>query len=206
MTDRIKREVAEILLDTKAVLFNPKEPFTWASGIKSPIYCDNRLILTDVKARDVVEKRLAEQIRREFAEAEVLFGTATAGIPHAAIAASEMGLPMGYVRGGAKDHGRKSRIEGRVIPGQKAVVIEDLISTGGSVISAVEALREEGVDVIGVAALFTYGLDRSEEAFEKAGIMCQCLTDFDTVIKAARDKKYIEENEVEQILDFRKSI
>ena len=206
MTDRIKREVAEILLDTRAVLFNPKEPFTWASGIKSPIYCDNRLILTDVKARDVVEKRLAEQIRREFAEAEALFGTATAGIPHAAIAASEMGLPMGYVRGGAKDHGRKSRIEGRVIPGQKAVVIEDLISTGGSVISAVEALREEGVDVIGVAALFTYGLERSEEAFEKAGIRCQCLTDFDTVIKAARDKKYIEENEVEQILDFRKSI
>ena len=157
----MRKKAAECLLKTEAVFFRPDDPFTWASGIKSPIYCDNRLVLSDPQARQTIEEGLIELIRTEYPDAEALFGTATAGIAHAAIAAHEMGFPMGYVRSSAKDHGRGSRIEGRVVPGQKVVVVEDLISTGGSVISAAEALREEGAEVLGVVCIFSYNLSRS---------------------------------------------
>ena len=204
----VQREerIAKVLLDTRAVFFRPEEPFTWASGIKSPVYCDNRLILTDVEGRRTVEDELTAMIGREFPEAQALFGTATAGIPHAAIAGHAMDLPMGYVRSGAKDHGRKSRIEGRLIPGQKVVVIEDLISTGGSVISAAEALREEGAEVIGVAALFTYGLEKSRVAFEKAEIKLACLTDFDRVIGVALREGYIDRSEGKALEEFKREL
>ena len=158
-----KFDVSRALLSIGAVFLRPDEPFTWASGIKSPIYCDNRLILTAPEVRDGVENALAEMIRREFPEAEALMGTATAGIAHAAIAAHILGLPMGYVRSGSKDHGRQNRIEGRLVPGEKVVVVEDLISTGGSALEAVEALREAGAEVLGIAALFTYGMERGKK-------------------------------------------
>ena len=155
--EQIKETVAKDLLKIKAVFFRPNEPFTWASGIKSPVYCDNRLILTAPDVRGTVEQAIADTVAREYPEAEVLMGTSTAGIAHAAIAAHLMGLPMGYVRSGAKDHGRQNRIEGRLEKGQKAVVIEDLISTGGSVIEVVDALREAGAEVLGIVSIFTYG-------------------------------------------------
>ena len=153
----MEREIAKALLSIRAVFLRPDEPFTWASGIKSPIYCDNRLILTAPKVRELVETTIAQKVRSLYPEAEVLMGTSTAGIAHAAIAAHMLGMPMGYVRGSAKDHGRNNRIEGRLEPGQKVVVIEDLISTGGSCIDVVEALREAGADVLGVVSIFTYG-------------------------------------------------
>ena len=154
----IKHEVARSLLSIEAVFLRPQEPFTWASGIKSPIYCDNRLILTAPEARDLVEHAIAETVRREYPQAQVLMGTATAGIAHAAIAAHLLGLPMGYVRSRSKDHGRQNRIEGKLVPGQKVVVVEDLISTGGSVLDTVDALREAGAEVLGVVSIFTLSL------------------------------------------------
>ena len=159
----MEKEIAKALLGIKAVFLRPDEPFTWASGIKSPIYCDNRLILTAPEARDLVEKSIAEKVKEYYPEAEVLMGTSTAGIAHAAIAAHILGMPMGYVRGSAKDHGRNNRIEGRLEPGQKVVVIEDLISTGGSCIDVVEALREAGAEVLGVISIFTYGMKKDAE-------------------------------------------
>ena len=180
-----KFDVSRALLSIGAVFLRPDEPFTWASGIKSPIYCDNRLILTAPAVRDGVENALAEMIAREFPGAEALMGTATAGIAHAAIAAHILGLPMGYVRSGAKDHGRKNRIEGRLSPGDKVVVVEDLISTGGSALEAVEALREAGAEVLGIAALFTYGMEKGKKRLAERGVRAVCLTNFDEVVAAA---------------------
>ena len=180
-----KFDVSRALLSIGAVFLRPDEPFTWASGIKSPIYCDNRLILTAPEVRDGVENALAEMIRREFPEAETLMGTATAGIAHAAIAAHILGLPMGYVRSGSKDHGRQNRIEGRLNPGEKVVVVEDLISTGGSALEAVEALREAGAEVLGIAALFTYGMEKGKKRIAEHNTVAHCLTNFDEVVAAA---------------------
>ena len=195
--------IARDLLSIGAVFLRPDEPFTWASGIKSPIYTDNRLILTAPEARSEVERTLAQTIRETFPDAEVLMGTATAGIAHAAIAAHLMGLPMGYVRSGAKDHGRQNRIEGKLEAGQKVVVVEDLISTGGSVITTVEALREAGAEVLGVVSLFTYGMQRGKDALEAAGIRAVSLTDLDAVAAVAAEEGYISERDVARILAFR---
>jgi orotate phosphoribosyltransferase len=202
----MRKKAAECLLKTEAVFFRPEEPFTWASGIKSPIYCDNRLVLSDPEARQVIEEGMIELIKKEFPQAEALFGTATAGIAHAAIAAHEMGLPMGYVRSSAKDHGRGSRIEGRVVEGQKVVVVEDLISTGGSVISAAEALEEAGAEVLGVVCIFSYNLNKSRDAFAEAGLRYKSLTDFDAACEAAAETGYISESDIEQLMEFRNSL
>ena len=202
----MRKKAAECLLKTEAVFFRPEEPFTWASGIKSPIYCDNRLVLSDPEARQVIEEGMIELIKKEFPQAEALFGTATAGIAHAAIAAHEMGLPMGYVRSSAKDHGRGSRIEGRVIEGQKVVVVEDLISTGGSVISAAEALEEAGAEVLGVVCIFSYNLNKSRDAFAKAGLTYRSLTDFDAACEAAAETGYISKSDIDQLMEFRNSL
>ena len=180
-----KFDASRALLSIGAVFLRPDEPFTWASGIKSPIYCDNRLILTAPEVRANVEQALADMISREFPEAEVLMGTATAGIAHAAIAAHLLGLPMGYVRSGNKDHGRQNRIEGRLVPGEKVVVVEDLISTGGSALEAVEALREAGAEVLGIAALFTYGMEKGKKRLAEHSVRAVCLTNFDEVVAAA---------------------
>ena len=202
----MRKKAAECLLKTEAVFFRPEEPFTWASGIKSPIYCDNRLVLSDPEARQVIEEGMIELIQTEFPQAEALFGTATAGIAHAAIAAHEMGLPMGYVRSSAKDHGRGSRIEGRVIEGQKVVVVEDLISTGGSVISAAEALEEAGAEVLGVVCIFSYNLNKSRDALAKAGLTYRSLTDFDAACEAAAETGYISKSDIDQLMEFRNSL
>ena len=180
-----KFDVSRALLSIGAVFLRPDEPFTWASGIKSPIYCDNRLILTAPEVRANVEAALADMIEREFPEAEALMGTATAGIAHAAIAAHILGLPMGYVRSGNKDHGRQNRIEGKLVPGEKVVVVEDLISTGGSALEAVEALREAGAEVLGIAALFTYGMAKGKARMAEHNVRAVCLTNFDEVVAAA---------------------
>lgn len=201
--ENIEINVAKALLEIKAVFLRPEEPFTWASGIKSPIYCDNRLILTAPAARDLVENALAETIRRVYPEADLLMGTATAGIAHAAIAGHILGLPMGYVRSGTKDHGRQNRIEGRLEPGQKVVVVEDLISTGGSVIEVAEALRDAGAKVLGVASIFTYGLKKGLERLAAACLENVSLTNLDTVAAAARESGYIASGDVEKILAFR---
>ena len=198
-----KKIIAENLLRIKAVFLRPDDPFTWASGIKSPIYCDNRLILTAPDARDIVEKALAEEIRDKYPDAEVLMGTATAGIAHAAICADILGLPMGYVRGSAKDHGRGNRIEGELKPGEKAVVVEDLVSTAGSCIDAVEALRTAGAEVIGVISIFTYGMEKSIERFEEAGVRYTSLLDLDTLIETALEEGYIDAEAKEKLLAFR---
>ena len=195
--------IARHLLEIGAVFLRPEEPFTWASGIKSPIYTDNRLILTAPEARERVESKLAFVIKKEFPDVEVLMGTATAGIAHAAIAAHLMGLPMGYVRSGAKDHGRQNRIEGKLTPGQKVVVVEDLISTGGSVITTVEALREAGAEVLGVVSIFTYGMQRGKDALEAAGIKAVSLTNLDAVAAVAADEGYISQSDVARVLAFR---
>ena len=179
----MEKEIAKALLGIKAVFLRPDEPFTWASGIKSPIYCDNRLILTAPEARDLVEKSIAEKVKEYYPEAEVLMGTSTAGIAHAAIAAHILGMPMGYVRGSAKDHGRNNRIEGRLEPGQKVVVIEDLISTGGSCIDVVEALREAGAEVLGVISIFTYGMKKGLERLAAANVENHSLSNFDTLVE-----------------------
>ena len=184
-------KVAEALLKIKAVFLRPEQPFTWASGIKSPIYCDNRLILTSPEARNVVENAIAETVKDKFPQAEVLMGTSTAGIAHAAIAAWILDMPMGYVRGGNKDHGRGNRIEGKLEPGQKVVVIEDLISTAGSCVEVVEALREAGADVLGVVSIFTYGMKKGLLRLQEAGVTNYSLSNFDTLCDVAVKKNYI---------------
>lgn len=199
----MKNEIARELLKIGAVFLRPEAPFTWASGIKSPVYCDNRLILTAPDARSIVEAALAGTIRREFPDAEVLMGTATAGIAHAAIAGHLLSLPMGYVRSGAKDHGRQNQIEGRLEKGEKAVVIEDLISTGGSVISAVEALREAGAEVLGVVSIFTYNMKKGRERLAEAGVRAVSLTDFDAIAEVAAAEGYIAPADVQRLLAFR---
>ena len=197
------RRIAEGLLSIRAVFLRPEEPFTWASGIKSPIYCDNRLILTAPEVRDGVETAIARTVEREYPEAEALMGTATAGIAHAAIAAHLLGLPMGYVRSGAKDHGRQNRIEGRLEPGWKVVVVEDLISTGGSVIDTVEALREAGADVLGVVSIFTYGMQKGVERLAAAGVKNVSLTNLDVVAAVAAERGYIQPGDADRLLAFR---
>ena len=199
----ISKVIAKDLLKIKAVFFRPDEPFIWASGIKSPVYCDNRLTLSSPDVRCDVENGLADVIRREYPDAEVLMGTSTAGIAHAAITAHILGLPMGYVRSGAKDHGRKNQIEGRLLPGQKTVVVEDLISTGGSVIEVVEILRAAGADVIGIVSIFTYGMKKGVERLAAAGVRNVSLTDFDTVATVAAEEGYIPEEDVERLVRFR---
>lgn len=199
----LKKQIAEDLLSIKAVFFRPDEPFTWASGIKSPVYCDNRLILTAPKVRDHVENGLAQLIRENYPEAEVLMGTSTAGIAHAAITAQILDMPMGYVRSGAKDHGRQNRIEGKLEPGQKAVVVEDLISTGGSVIEVVEALREAGAQVLGIVSIFTYGMQKSADRLAQAEVKNVSLTDFDTIAQVAAEQNYIAAEDINRLIAFR---
>ena len=199
----MKSDIARALLSIGAVFLRPEEPFTWASGIQSPVYTDNRLILTAPAVRDLVEQALARTVEREFPDTEVLMGTATAGIAHAAIAAHLLGLPMGYVRSGSKDHGRQNRIEGKLEPGQKVVVVEDLISTGGSVITTVEALREAGAEVLGVVSIFTYGMARGKQALANANVRAVSLTDIDAVAEAAAAEGYIAQEDILRILKFR---
>ena len=198
-----QRKIAKDLLKIKAVFFRPNEPFTWASGIKSPVYCDNRLTLTDVEVRNDVEQGLAQIIRENYPEAEVLMGTSTAGIAHAAITGHIMNLPMGYVRSGAKDHGRQNRIEGRLEKGQKVVVVEDLISTGGSVIEVVDALREAGAEVLGIASIFTYGMKKGLERLANADVKNVSLTDFDTIAEVAAEDGYIKSDDIARLIAFR---
>lgn len=194
--------VAAELLSIGAVFLSPDKPFTWASGIKSPIYCDNRLILTAPAARKVVENAIAQTVKEKFPEAEVLMGTSTAGIAHAAIAADILDMPMGYVRGSAKDHGRGNRIEGRLEKGAKVVVIEDLISTGGSCIDVVEALREAGADVLGVVSIFTYGMKKGLERLAAANVVNYSLSNFDTLVGVAVEKGYIEQSDEARLKQF----
>jgi len=199
----MKHEAAIHLLRIGAVFLRPDEPFTWASGIKSPIYCDNRLILTDVAARDAVERGLAALVRAEYPEAQALFGTSTAGTAPAAIAGHLLALPMGYVRGGNKDHGRQNRIEGKLTAGEKVVVVEDLISTAGSAVETVEALREAGAEVLGIVSIFTYGMRKGLERLAAAGVRNVSLTDFDAVTAAAAETGYIRPEDVQRLCRFR---
>ena len=199
----IKTTVAKDLLSIGAVFLRPDEPFTWASGIKSPIYCDNRLILTAPEARVHVESAIAETVKREYPEAEVLMGTSTAGIAHAAIAAHLLNMPMGYVRSGKKDHGRGNQIEGKLLPGQKVVVIEDLISTGGSVIEVVDALREAGAEVLGIVSIFTYGMQKGLDRLAAANVRNVSLTDLDTIAAIAVEENYIRPEDEARLLKFR---
>ena len=201
--DSINVRVAKRLLEIKAVFLRPQEPFTWASGIKSPIYCDNRLILTAPEARNEVEQAIADTVKREYPEAEVLMGTATAGIAHAAIAAHLLGLPMGYVRSGNKDHGRQNRIEGKLEKGQKVVVVEDLISTGGSVIEVVDALREVGAEVLGIVSIFTYGMKKGLERLAAADVKNVSLTNLDVLSEVAAQEGYIKPEDVNRLIAFR---
>ncbi len=198
-----ERKIAEDLLKIQAVFFRPNQPFTWASGIKSPVYCDNRLTLSDHAVRCDVEQGLAELIETYYPEAEVLMGTSTAGIAHAAITAHLLQKPMGYVRSGAKDHGRQNRIEGKLLPGQKVVVVEDLISTGGSVIEVVEALCEEGAEVLGVVSIFTYGMQKGLTRLAEAKVENHSLTNFDTIANVAAETGYIEKEDVARLIRFR---
>ena len=199
----LSTKISQDLLSVRAVFFRPEEPFVWASGIKSPIYCDNRLTLTAPAVRNDVENGLTELVRTYYPEVEVLMGTSTAGIAHAAIVGHIMGLPMGYVRNGNKDHGRQNRIEGRLEPGQKVVVVEDLISTGGSVIEVVEALREAGAQVLGVASIFTYGMKKGLERLAAAQVENHSLTDFDRIVAVAAHENYIKTEDVERLIAFR---
>lgn len=198
----MEREIAKALLSIRAVFLRPDEPFTWASGIKSPIYCDNRLILTAPKVRELVETTIAQKVRSLYPEAEVLMGTSTAGIAHAAIAAHMLGMPMGYVRGSAKDHGRNNRIEGRLEPGQKVVVIEDLISTGGSCIDVVEALREAGAEVLGVVSIFTYGMQKGLDRLKAANVENHSLSNFNTLVEVAVKENYIAAEDADRLRRF----
>ena len=199
----MKELIAKDLLKIKAVFFRPEEPFTWASGIKSPVYCDNRLTLSDHQVRSDVENGLATLIKEHYPEAEVLMGTSTAGIAHAAITAHILGMPMGYVRSGAKDHGRQNQIEGKLEKGQKVVVVEDLISTGGSVLEVVNVLREAGAEVLGIVSIFTYGMNKGVERMAAANVVNYSLTDFDCVARVAGEEGYVKPEEVAQLLDFR---
>ena len=198
-----KELIAKDLLSIKAVFFRPEEPFTWASGIKSPVYCDNRLTLTAPAVRSDVENALAETIRANYPDAEVLMGTSTAGIAHAAITAHILNMPMGYVRSGAKDHGRQNQIEGKLEKGQKVVVVEDLISTGGSVIEVVNVLREAGAEVLGIVSIFTYGMQKGLDRLAAAEVRNISLTDFDTVANVAADTGYIKPEDVAKLIKFR---
>ena len=199
----MKKTIAEDLLKIKAVFLRPNEPFTWASGIKSPIYCDNRLTLSDTQVRDDVENGLATLIKENYPQAEVLMGTSTAGIAHAAITATILNLPMGYVRSGAKDHGRGNQIEGKLLPGQKVVVVEDLISTGGSCIEVVNVLREAGADVLGIVSIFTYGMKKGIEHLAAAEVKNVSLCDLDTLVEVAAEKAYIEPADKDRLIQFR---
>ena len=195
--------IAKALLSIQAVLLRPEEPFTWASGIHSPIYCDNRLILTAPAVRTEVETAIAETVRRVYPEAQVLMGTSTAGIAHAAIAGHLLGMPMGYVRSGSKDHGRKNQIEGRLESGEKVVVVEDLISTGGSVLDVVQALRDAGAKVLGIVSIFTYGMRRGAERLAEAGVKNVSLTNFDVLVRVAAEENYIRPEDVDRLMAFR---
>ncbi len=198
-----KEKVAEGLLSIGAIFLRPENPFTWASGIKSPIYCDNRLTLTAPKVRTLIENSLAETIKSEYPDCEVLMGTSTAGIAHAAIAAHILDMPMGYVRSGAKDHGRGNQIEGKLTSGQKVVVVEDLISTGGSVIEVVGVLREAGAVVLGIVSIYTYGMKKGLARLTDANVKNVSLTDFDTVINVAAEKGYIKSSDIDRLIAFR---
>ena len=201
--EAISKLIAKDLLKIKAVFFRPEEPFTWASGIKSPVYCDNRLTLTAPEVRNDVENALAEIIRKEYPTVEVLMGTSTAGIAHAAITGHIMGLPMGYVRSGSKDHGRQNQIEGRLEKGQKVVVVEDLISTGGSVIEVVNVLREAGAEVLGIVSIFTYGMKKGLERLAAAGVKNVSLTTFDVIAQVAAEENYIRPEDIARLIAFR---
>lgn len=198
-----EQRIARDLLSIRAVFFRPEEPFTWASGIHSPVYCDNRLILTAPQVRDRVEQAIADTVRREYPNCQVLMGTSTAGIAHAAIAGHILGLPMGYVRSGAKDHGRHNQIEGRLEPGQKVVVVEDLISTAGSVLEVVDVLREAGAQVLGVVSIFTYGMKKGLDRLSAAGVKNVSLTNFDAVAQAAAEESYIKPEDISRLIAFR---
>ena len=199
----MKQEVAKFLLSIHAVFFRPDQPFTWASGIKSPVYCDNRLTLTAPEVRNHVEKGLKDLIEQHFPDVQVVMGTSTAGIAHAAITAHLMGLPMGYVRSGSKDHGRKNQIEGRLEKGQKVVVVEDLISTGGSVIEVVKVLREAGAEVLGVVSIFTYGMKKGLERLAAENIENFSLSNFDAIAQVAAEEGYIAPEDVARLIAFR---
>jgi len=199
----MQKLIAKDLLKIKAVFFRPEEPFTWASGIKSPVYCDNRLTLTAPDVRTDVENGLATLIKEKYPEAEVLMGTSTAGIAHAAITAHILGLPMGYVRSGNKDHGRQNQIEGKLLPGQKVVVVEDLISTGGSVIEVVNVLREAGADVLGIVSIFTYGMKKGLVRLEEANVINYSLTNFDVIAEVAAEEGYIATEDIRRLIAFR---
>ena len=199
----MEKKIAKALLSIKAVIFRPDEPFTWASGIKSPVYCDNRLTLTAPEVRTQVEEGLAETIRKNYPDVEVLMGTSTAGIAHAAIVGHLMNLPMGYVRSGAKDHGRKNQIEGRLLPGQKVVVVEDLISTGGSAIDVVNVLREAGAEVLGIVSIFTYGMKKGLDRLAAADVRNISLTNFDAMAEAAAEEGYIQPEDIQRLIAFR---
>ena len=198
-----QRKIAEGLLSIRADFFRPEEPFIWASGIKSPVYCDNRLILTAPEVRSAVESALADTIRREYPDVQVLMGTSTAGIAHAAIVGHMMGLPMGYVRSSGKDHGRRNQIEGRLEPGQKVVVVEDLISTAGSVLDVVQVLRDAGAEVLGVASIFTYGMQKGLDRLAAAHVVNHSLTNFDVIAQVAAQQHYIREEDVARLIRFR---
>lgn len=198
-----EKDVAKGLLSIKAVFFRPDEPFTWASGIKSPVYCDNRLTLTAPKVRTLIENSIADVIREEYPEADVIMGTATAGIAHAAIAAHILGLPMGYVRSGAKDHGRGNQIEGQLNKGDKVVIVEDLISTGGSVIDAATALRNAGAEVLGIVSIFTYGMQKGLDRLAQENLKNISLTNFDVISEVSVDESYIRPEDRERLIAFR---
>jgi len=199
----MQKLIAKDLLSIKAVFFRPEEPFTWASGIKSPVYCDNRLTLTAPKVRTDVEEGLAKLIKENYPEAEVLMGTSTAGIAHAAITAHLLDMPMGYVRSGNKDHGRQNRIEGKLEAGDKVVIVEDLISTGGSVIEVADALREAGAEVLGIVSIFTYGMQKGLDRLAAANLKNVSLTNFDVIAKVAAETGYIKEEDVSRLIAFR---
>ena len=199
----MQKLIAKDLLSIKAVFLRPEEPFTWASGIKSPVYCDNRLTLTDCAVRNDVENGLAKLIKENYPEAEVLMGTSTAGIAHAAITGHILDLPMGYVRSGSKDHGRQNQIEGKLEKGQKVVVVEDLISTGGSVIEVVNVLREAGAEVLGIVSIFTYGMKKGLERLAAAEVKNISLTDFDTIAEVAAEEGYIKPDDIKKLISFR---
>lgn len=199
----MKTEIAKGLLSIEAVFLRPEEPFTWASGIKSPIYCDNRLTLTAPEVRTKVEEGLVATIKNHFPECEVVMGTSTAGIAHAAIVGHLMNIPMGYVRGSAKDHGRTNQIEGKLLPGQKVVVVEDLVSTGGSAVETVEVLRAAGADVLGIASIFTYGMKKGLDRFAEHNVKNVSLCDLDALVEVAADTGYIKAEDKERILKFR---
>ena len=199
----MKKQIAKDLLSIGAVFLRPEEPFTWASGIKSPIYCDNRLTLTAPEVRTRVENALAETIKAEYPDCEVLMGTSTAGIAHAAIVGHLMGLPMGYVRSGHKDHGRHNQIEGRLEKGQKVVVVEDLISTAGSAIEVVNVLREAGADVLGIVSIFTYGMQKGLDRLAEANVKNVSLSNFDAVAEVAAEEGYIKESDIASLIAFR---